>query len=109
MLVALARQLDSLLEELVFVGGHVAELLITSSGATRVRPTLDVDAVVTSATLAAYHQIEMRLSELGFWPDQGVGAPICRWVTTVKAGQVLGVKPKNVPGILNGRLAAAVV
>ena len=47
--VTLARELGALLDELVFVGGHVAELLITAPGATRVRPTLDVDVVVTSA------------------------------------------------------------
>lgn len=45
-----AKRVEPLLEELVFVGGHVAEILVTDPAAIRVRPTDDVDAVVAAAT-----------------------------------------------------------
>jgi hypothetical protein len=38
-LVRVARALGPLTEELVFVGGQVGKLLVTDSGAVRVRPT----------------------------------------------------------------------
>ena len=45
-----ARLLRPLLGELVFVGGQVAELLVTDAAAVRVRPTDDVDVVVPVTT-----------------------------------------------------------
>ncbi len=45
-----ARLLRPLLGELVFVGGQVAELLVTDPAAVRVRPTDDVDVVVPITT-----------------------------------------------------------
>jgi len=61
----------------VFVGGQVAELLVTDAAAVRVRPTDDVDDVVPVTTRGAYHPLQMRLITLGFAPDQRSGAPIC--------------------------------
>ena len=58
---AVARRIEPLLGEVVFVGGQVAELLITSRGATRVRPTTDVDIVVQASTRLGYGEIEERL------------------------------------------------
>jgi hypothetical protein len=49
-LLAVAEQISPLLEEVVFVGGQVAELLITAPEAEHVRPTDDVDIVVPAAT-----------------------------------------------------------
>lgn len=46
---------DRLLGELVFVGGQVAELLVTDPAAVRVRPTDDVDVVVPVTTRTEYH------------------------------------------------------
>jgi hypothetical protein len=40
-----ARLLRPVLDELVFVGGSIAGLLITDPGSAGVRPTLDVDAI----------------------------------------------------------------
>ncbi len=54
-LVQTARLLTPLLAELVFVGGQVAELLVTDAAAVRVRPTDDVDVVVRGTTRGAYH------------------------------------------------------
>lgn len=50
-----ARVLRPLLGELVFVGGQVAELLVTDPAAVRVRPTDDVAVVVPITTRTAYH------------------------------------------------------
>jgi hypothetical protein len=78
---AVARRIEPLLGEVVFVGGQVAELLITSRGATRVRPTTDVDIVVQASTRLGYGEIEERLRSLGLRNDVREGAPICRWIT----------------------------
>lgn len=78
---AVARRIEPLLGEVVFVGGQVAELLITSRGATRVRPTTDVDIVVQASTRLGYGKIEERLRSLGLRNDVREGAPICRWIT----------------------------
>ena len=80
-LVRTARLLKPLLGELVFVGGQVAELLVTDTAAVRLRPTDDVDVVVPVTTRGAYYELQMRLITLGFAPDQRVGAPICRMRT----------------------------
>ena len=77
-----ARLLRPLLNELVFVGGQVAELLVTDPAAVRVRPTDDVDVVVPVTTRTAYHALQMRLMALGFTPDTRVGAPVCRMRTS---------------------------
>ena len=76
-----ALQIEPLLPELVFVGGQVAELLITDPAAVRVRPTKDVDVVVPATTRAEYAVFEEQLRRLGFRNDQTDGAPICRWVS----------------------------
>ncbi len=76
-----ARLLRPLLGELVFVGGQVAELLVTDPAAVRVRPTDDVDVVVPVTTRTAYHALQMRLMALGFTPDTRAGAPVCRMRT----------------------------
>lgn len=76
-----ARALRPLLRELVFVGGQVAELLVTDASVVRMRPTDDVDVVVPATTRRAYHDLQLRLMALGFAPDQRAGAPICRMRT----------------------------
>jgi hypothetical protein len=65
----------------VFVGGQVAELLVTDPAAVRVRPTDDVDVVVPITTRTAYHAMQQRLMALGFTPDHREGAPVCRMRT----------------------------
>jgi hypothetical protein len=78
-LVRVARALGPLLPELTFVGGQVAELLVTDPAATRVRPTDDVDVVTLAAGRVAYHALGERLRTLGFREDTTPGAPLCRW------------------------------
>jgi len=90
-LVRTARLLRPLLGEFVFVGGQVAELLVTDASVVRVRPTDDVDVVVPVTTRWEYHDLQMRLMALGFAPDQRAGAPICRMRT--RDDLVLDVMP----------------
>jgi len=74
-----ARALGDLREELVFVGGCAASLLITSPSAPPPRVTYDVDMVAELASLSGYYALEKRLAGLGFTKDLSEGAPICRW------------------------------
>jgi predicted nucleotidyltransferase len=91
LLVSIAKRLGSLREELVFVGGQVAELLVASGGAVRARPTDDVDVVVHATTRTAYHRFGERLRAVGFREDSRPRAPICRWVSP--DGEMLDVLP----------------
>jgi hypothetical protein len=74
-----AKTLGPLAAELVFVGGRVAELLVTDPAGTRVRPTLDSDAVVEVTGKVGYHQFGERLKHRGFVEDDRSGSPVCRW------------------------------
>lgn len=77
-LLVVASALRDLCNEIVFVGGSVAGLLITDPVAEGIRATKDVDAIVEAATLGQYHQVEKQLPELGFKRDAG-SEVICRW------------------------------
>lgn len=74
----IASALGELRDQLVFVGGSVAGLLLTDPLAEGVRATTDVDAIV-EAGRAAFHQLERRLAERGFVRDM-TSEVICRWV-----------------------------
>ncbi len=69
----------ALLEEVVFVGGAVAGLLITDPAQPAIRPTEDVDMIVQVLAHSDYYQLEKRLRERGFTQDLQAEAPICRW------------------------------
>src|SRR5947208_1859448 len=84
-LIAAARLLKPLLNELVFVGGCATGLLITDPAAPSVRPTFDVDAIAEIASYAEYADFSDRLRGIGFLEDTSEGAPICRWIS----GQVI--------------------
>lgn len=86
----LARLLGPLADELVFVGGRVADLLVTDPAGLRVRPTDDTDCVCEAATRVAYHRLGERLRAVGFVEDTTPGAPICRWRA---ADELLDVMP----------------
>ena len=74
----IAEALGDLREQVVFVGGAVAGLLVTDPLADSVRATRDVDAVV-NATRAVFHQIEAAVAERGFARDVQSDV-ICRWI-----------------------------
>lgn len=70
---------DVLREQMVFVGGAVAGLLITDPAQPAIRPTDDVDMICHTVALADYRRVEKALRERGFTQDMRAGAPICRW------------------------------
>lgn len=80
MLMRVARQLGPLLDRFVFLGGVVAELLITERGAPGARHTKDVDVVVDVMNRGEYSEsLREQLIELGLSEDTRPGAPIYRW------------------------------
>jgi len=74
----IAEALGELREQVVFVGGAVAGLLVTDPLADSVRATRDVDAVV-NANRAMFHRIEEAVAQRGFARDVRSDV-ICRWV-----------------------------
>ena len=74
----IAAALGDLREQLVFVGGAVAGLLVTDPLADPVRATRDVDAVVNTSR-ALFHRLEDQVAQRGFVRDAG-SEVICRWV-----------------------------
>jgi predicted nucleotidyltransferase len=76
----IAKALGSLKNEVVFVGGCAAGLLLTEVRAESIRPTEDVDLVVSALTTQDYYAFEQRLRTQGFTNDVRANAPICRWV-----------------------------
>lgn len=77
-LLVVANALGDLCNEVVFVGGSVAGLLLTDPVAEGIRATKDVDAIIEAATLGQYRQVEKRLPSLGFTRD-AASEVICRW------------------------------
>src|SRR5690606_41526429 len=75
---SIAEALGELREQVVFVGGAVAGLLVTDPLADPVRATRDVDAVVNGSR-ARFHRIEEQVAERGFARDV-CSDVICRWV-----------------------------
>lgn len=92
MVEAVAARLGALREQMVFVGGSAAGLLITDPALPAIRATEDVDVVVEVATLADYHRLEKKVAGAGFQRDARKGAPVCRW----RAGEsVLDLMPAD--------------
>ena len=57
-----AEQLgEALLEQLVFVGGAVAGVLVTDPAMPEIRPTQDVDVICSVITRSDYHQLGRQL------------------------------------------------
>jgi len=80
MLQLAADGLGPLLDEVVFVGGCAAGLLITDPAAPPTRETTDVDVIVELASSHDYHLLSEKLRDRGFREDQSDGAPMCRWL-----------------------------
>jgi hypothetical protein len=74
----IAEALGDLREQVVFVGGAVAGLLVTDPLADSVRATRDVDAVV-NANRVIFHRIEAAVAQRGFARDVSSDV-ICRWI-----------------------------
>ena len=80
MLQTVANGLGELKNDMVFVGGAVAELYVSDPAACDIRPTLDVDCVIGLSTRLAFYRLEENLRTKGFANDTSSGAPICRWI-----------------------------
>ena len=80
MLQTVANGLGDLKDDMVFVGGAVAELYANIPELSDIRPTLDVDCVIELRSKTAHAKLEDDLRALGFANDTSKGAPICRWV-----------------------------
>lgn len=80
MLQIVANGLGNLKDEMVFVGGCVAELYANDPAASDIRPTIDVDCVIEIHKRTKYADLEADLRAKGFANDQSEGAPICRFV-----------------------------
>lgn len=74
-----AQALGPLREQLVFVGGCAAGLLLTDPAAALARVTYDVDLLAEVTALPGYHRLEETFSGLGFKRDLTPDTPICRW------------------------------
>jgi hypothetical protein len=74
----IAEALGDLREQVVFVGGAIAGLLVTDPLADPVRATRDVDAVV-NASRTKFYRIEEAVAQRGFARDV-TSEVICRWV-----------------------------
>jgi len=75
-----ALGLGDLRDDVVFLGGAVAGLLMTDPIAFGVRATDDVDVIIEAATVTAEIALRERLRGLGFREDTSEGAPVCRWI-----------------------------
>jgi hypothetical protein len=79
LLMAMARAMGPLCEQVVFVGGCATGLLIDNPGLMDVRPTEDVDAIVEVTSLAGYHQLAEHLAQRGFKQTMADNTPPFRW------------------------------
>lgn len=80
MLSVVANGLGEMKNEVVFVGGSVAEFYANDPAASDIRATLDVDCVVEISSRMKYYELEERLRAKEFHNDTTPGAPLCRWV-----------------------------
>jgi len=65
-----ARALQELKDELVFVGGATISLYTDDPAAGEIRPTSDIDMTIRLAySYAQWAQMQERLAQLGFFPD----------------------------------------
>ena len=75
---AVARQLGELAQEVVFAGGTATGLLMTDPAIPDVRPTIDIDVIVEVITRTDYYRLQQRLREKGF-RESMEDEVICRW------------------------------
>ncbi len=76
----IVRQLGSLADPVVFIGGVVAELLQIVPVLPRARPTVDVDGIVGVSSRSDYFRLSEELRKKGFREDIRVEAHAHRWI-----------------------------
>ncbi|MBP1474076.1 hypothetical protein J7I44_07175 [Frateuria sp. MAH-13] len=92
----IAQALGDLREQVVFLGGAVAGLLVTDPLAEGVRATRDVDAVA-QAGRAQFQRMQRELARRGFQEDAD-SSVICRWIHR-DSGAVFDLMPES-PDVL---------
>lgn len=80
MLQTVANGLGELKDEVVFVGGAVAELYADDPAASDIRPTKDIDCVIELESRIDHEKLEENLRNKGFAHDTSEGAPVCRMI-----------------------------
>jgi hypothetical protein len=80
MLQVVAKGLGELKNDMVFIGGAVAELYTNDLASSDIRVTLDIDCVIELSSRIEYYKLEEKLRAKGFVNDTTPGAPICRWI-----------------------------
>ena len=80
MLQIVADGLGDLKDEIVFVGGAVAELYADDPASSDIRPTQDVDCTIELSSYKEFTELEVELRAKGFAIDNSQGVPICRWI-----------------------------
>jgi hypothetical protein len=94
---AIAAYLGELCNDVVFVGGCSAGMLLTEMRSQSIRITQDVDVIASVTTLGDYHKLEDQLRDKGFQNDISPHAPICRWIHNQQSGLpvLLDLMPSN--------------
>ncbi|MDC0980127.1 hypothetical protein OAQ84_00180 [Bdellovibrionales bacterium] len=87
----MTKELSSLSDELVFLGGSTISLFITEPLHVKIRETLDVDCVVEVSHRGDYEDISKKLREIGFSEDIG-SKVLCRFK---KKALILDVMPTD--------------
>ena len=80
MIELVANRLGDLINDVAFVGGIAASLLVTDPAAPDVRSTKDVDVIIRVVSRSDYYRLEENLTALGFKRCIGDDLPICRWL-----------------------------
>lgn len=95
-----AEGLGELNENVVYVGGAVAELYVTDPAKTDIRETMDIDCVTQLSSYGKLAELEELLRKKEFHNDTSPGAPICRWIYK---DEVVDIMPddENVIGFTN--------
>lgn len=92
----IARALEELNAEVIYVGGAVVQLYSDDGAARNPMTTYDVDCVVDTMTNTGYWDFEERLREKHFENDTSEGAPLCRYLFN---GEKVDFMPKVDTGI----------
>ena len=71
-----AKALEGIKDEVVFVGGAVVSLYADDPAADEIRPTQDIDMTLNIVSLNHWQNVQEQLKSLGFYPDP-FGHAIC--------------------------------
>ncbi len=73
-----AKALNELKHNMVFVGGAVVSLYTDDPAADEIRPTKDIDLTINILNLSHWERVQYQLIALGFYPDP-FGHAICSY------------------------------